>query len=304
MQRWSPILTALACLVLSSCNHSSVVDASDFNEADWERQISRPSLSETEFTLLYARRASAKLRGAEVKIAGERALIIKLADGEQLNAFLDNAWKEAAGDPTNRPEIVRRYVSAILDARNTQWTSDDLVTNRIVAVIRDDAFVLELNKLSSGETNRIVIELFVAELKIVYAVDHKGGISYLSEGRRKELNLELGALRRTAITNLQRLLGQLNRGGKGPVFMIVGDGNYESSLLLAEKFWDRQAQAVEGDIVAAVPARHLLFFTGSKSADGIRRLREAVDKAYSQESHPVSKTLLVRRNSEWERFSD
>jgi len=84
--------------------------------------------------------------------------------------------------------------------------------------------------------------------------------------------------------------------------MILADGNYESSLLLADKLWDGQASLVEGEIVAAVPARDVLMFTGSGSPDGLRRLRQGVDATYKQASHQISKTLLVRRKGRWEKF--
>jgi hypothetical protein len=51
-----------------------------------------------------------------------------------------------------------------------------------------------------------------------------------------------------------------------------------------------------------VPARDVLMFTGSDSPDGLKAMRESVDKIYKEGSHVISKTLLVRRNGRWEKF--
>ena len=90
------------------------------------------------------------------------------------------------------------------------------------------------------------------------------------------------------------------RRGTGPVFMLVGDGNYDSSLLLLDKLWDEQAGSVRGDLVAAVPSRSVLLFTGSASPDGVGQLRKAVDEIFTTGDHVVSKALLIRRNGRWE----
>jgi hypothetical protein len=44
------------------------------------------------------------------------------------------------------------------------------------------------------------------------------------------------------------------------------------------------------------------MFTGSGSPEGLKALRESVDKVYKGGSHVISKTLLVRRNGKWEKF--
>jgi len=38
---------------------------------------------------------------------------VKFPDGNEQKAFLDNAWVEAVNNPTNRPEIVHRYLKAL-----------------------------------------------------------------------------------------------------------------------------------------------------------------------------------------------
>ena len=84
---------------------------------------------------------------------------------------------------------------------------------------------------------------------------------------------------------------------------VLADGNFELRRLLAENLWDDQAKAVQGEIVAAVPSRDVLMFTGSASAEGLRELRAAAN-LYANGSRAVSTTLIVRRNGRWEKFSE
>lgn len=300
-----PILAMLALLVLSGCQRSETIDASQFNASKWEEEIKSPSLTEAEFTRLYAQAAAAELKSTEVKITGGRELSIKLADGTELKAFLDNAWSEAKINPASRPEIVRRYLKALVaSAPYTNALAGQPDTNRIVAVIRDDLFLQQFAKLGADKMNQIVSEKLVADLNVLYAIDSQDSIAYLTETNRVALRLELPALRSLALANLKRLVPKVSRQGQGPVFMMVADGNYESSLLLAEKFWDDQTTEVPGEIVAAVPSRDVLMFTGSASTEGLRELRVAAANLHAKGSRAVSTTLIIRRNDRWERFSE
>jgi len=305
MRLMLPILATLALLALGGCKRSEVVDASQFNTSNWEEKIKSPSLTEAEFTRLYAQAAAAELKSAEVKITGGRELSIKLTDGTELKSFLDNAWNEAKTNPANRPEIVNRYLKALVaSAPYAGALAGQPDTNSIVAVIRDDLFLQQFDKFRSDKINQIVSEKLVADLNVLYAIDSAGSIAYFTETNRVALNLELTALRSLAVRNLKRLVPKVNRQGQGPVFRLIADGNYESSLLLAENLWDDQAKAVPGELVAAVPSRDGLMFTGSASAEGLRELRAAAANLYANGSRAVSTTLIVRRNGRWEKFSE
>ena len=295
----------MALLALSGCKRSETVTASSFNASSWEEEIKRPSLTEAEFTRLYAQAAAVELKSAEVKITGGRELSIKLTDGSELKSFLDDAWKEAKTSPTNRPEIVRRYLKALVAAAPYAGPlAGQPDPNSIVAVIRDDLFLQQFDKFRADKINQIVSEKLVADLNVLYAIDSEGSMAYFTETNRGALNLEMTALRALAITNLKRLVPKVNRQGQGPVFRLVADGNYESSLLLAENLWDAQATAVAGELVAAVPARDVLLFTGSASPEGLRELRAAAANLHAKASRAVSTTLIVRRNGRWEKFSE
>ena len=298
-------LPVLVLLALAGCEKAQPVDPTRYNAADWERQMKNPSLTEAEFTRLYALAAAAQLKNCTVRVTGRNEVMIKFDDGGEVKAFLDNAWAEAEKNAADRPEICRRYLATLMTLKTGQeGKSAPPDTNSIVALVRDSSFLEQFGRMGATKTNALVFEPLAADINVVYACDREGSIAYLTEGDRTALGLDLPALRQLALTNLQRLLPPLKLDGPGPLFAVEADGNYESSLLLSDKLWNEQASAVRGDLVAAVPARDFLLFTGSSSPDGLTQLRQMVERIYANSPHVISKTLLVRRNGHWEKFSD
>jgi uncharacterized protein YtpQ (UPF0354 family) len=245
------------------------------------------------------------LTNATVRVTGRKEVTIKFNDGGEVKAFLDNAWAEAEKNAADRPQICRRYLATLATLKTEgEAKSAPPDTNSIVALVRDSSFLDQFGRMGTTKTNALVFEPLAADINVVYACHREGSIVYLTQGDRTALGLELPTLRQLALTNLQRLLPPLKIHGPGPLFAVEADGNYESSLLLSEKLWSEQASAVRGDLVAAVPARDFLLFTDSASPEGLKQLRQMVEKIYANSPHVISKTLLVRRNGHWEKFSD
>jgi uncharacterized protein YtpQ (UPF0354 family) len=299
------VLPAMVLLALAGCAKAQPVDPTRYNAADWEKQIKDPSLTEAEFTRLYALAAAAELTNCTVRVTGRKEVTLKFNNGGQVKSFLDNVWAEAEKNAAARPEICRRYLATLVTLKiGGEAKSAPPDTNEIVVVIRGTSFLEQFAGMGATKTNGLVFEPLAADINVVYARDREGTIVYLTEGDRAALGLDLPALRRLALANLHRILPPLKLRGPGPLFAIKADGNYESSLLLLDKLWSVEASSVQGELVAAVPARGFLLFTGSASPEGLKRLRRLVEKVYDNGDHVISKTLLVRRNGHWEKFSD
>ena len=72
---------------------------------------------------------------------------------------------------------------------------------------------------------------------------------------------------------------QVRIHGQPPALMPSFDG-IESSLLLADDFWESFEGSVPGSIVIGMPARDVLIITGSRSPAGIAKARRAVDRMF------------------------
>lgn len=165
----------------------------------------------------------------------------------------------------------------------------------LVPLIRGPRFFSE----HAGE--KLVTAPFVADLRIVYALDKVSGFHLLHDTDLPALGVT--NLLEQAIWNLAEFLPAVQRmGDKGPVYMLTAGGNFESSFLLIDEIWDQQAEFVKGHLIAAVPTFDVLLFTGSESKGGLPLIRSSVIELEQTGENPVSQTLLVRKEGKWATF--
>ncbi len=98
------------------------------------------------------------------------------------------------------------------------------------------------------------------------------------------------------------MLPPIERHGEGPVYTLTAGSDYVASLLLFEDLWAEQAEVVEGEIVATVPARGALLFTGNKSSQAIIELRKSTIQFTQTAGYLVSTTMLRRSLDGWKVF--
>ena len=86
------------------------------------------------------------------------------------------------------------------------------------------------------------------------------------------------------------------------MFALQGDPNYVPSVLLMDEIWKAQALAVKGDLIAVVPTRQSILFTGTRNKGALRRMRELAAKAAAEATYPISEILLRRYGGKWIAF--
>jgi uncharacterized protein YtpQ (UPF0354 family) len=90
---------------------------------------------------------------------------------------------------------------------------------------------------------------------------------------------------------------------EGSWFSLSAGNDYAASLLLVDAIWDQVADLVMGEVVATVPTRNILLFTGSESAQGVRAVQERATELCSLGPHAISDTLIVRSSGTWAVFN-
>jgi uncharacterized protein YtpQ (UPF0354 family) len=272
----------------------------------WAAAAQAQTLSPAEFTAEIATALRSELAKSNVEIKAELELMIKAEDGRESKAFLHNAYSEyMLASESQRPDIIRKYVAAFAEQQRL-WPAN-VDRSRIVPVIKDRAWFAEmeatLKARGAGPPPEYVSEDFNDELMIFYAEDTPSNIRYLVSKRLEEVGVAREGLRALAIANLAKLLPQIEVHSNPLVSMITAGGDYEASLLLVDDIWSkgRVPETVDGDIVAAIPARGRLFFTGSRNRAGIARLRELARKLVATPYH-LTDTLFVYRGGQFTRF--
>jgi uncharacterized protein YtpQ (UPF0354 family) len=125
----------------------------------------------------------------------------------------------------------------------------------------------------------------------------------LNAERLKLAGVSDSELKEVAKTNLTRILPAAERHGDGPWYLLVAGGDYSASLLLFDEMWNDLESSVAGKIVAVVPARDLVLYTGSDSPEGVAVIRERAKDIVASGDHVISETLIMRTAGKWEVFN-
>ena len=259
-----------------------------------DRLLSR-NLSREQFFLLYSKLVQERTPGASITFSGESTLRILNPDGKEGTVLLENHWLRFSTGSGDRRELIERFVR--FDARLGDPPKDVLKTE-IVATISDSRFLRLLNSPS-----KMVTEHFCGDLWIVYAIDEPETFSTLKHESMINAGVAESEVRALAVENLQRILPSAECQGDGPWYLMKNGTSYTASLLLVDAIWDQVADMVAGDIVATVPTRDVLMFTGSESAEGINAIRVRSAEMCYRGSQAISDTLVIRRNGTWSVFN-
>lgn len=166
-------------------------------------------------------------------------------------------------------------------------------------------------------------EPFTGELYVTYAIDRglwrvgdAGGYQRVTRRHCAEAGLIPEGLRRQAVANLRARRPDLalTRYPDAPAIAVTLGGDprgelvplgLESGLLLDDALMDKLAQDLEGELVAAVPARAVLVVSGTGHPDGIAKLSWVVDQVWATAGGGplLTRGLLVRRRGGWEPFT-
>jgi uncharacterized protein YtpQ (UPF0354 family) len=268
---------------------------------EFKSKIADPRLTETGFTDLAAQAAAFRMKSAIVTIAGPLHVAVALKDAGQQDWHLNNAWSECGKVPGARLDTLTRYLG-VLDSAQKAPGSGAEVLRDVVPLIKDAVYMEEIRRATDGKMTLPHLPL-AADLVIIFALDRPDSMAMLDEKEAKRLKMPLEKVLDVARDNLRKRLPPVKFSQYGPLLAVAADGNFEASLLLLDDVWKLVAERISGDLVAAVPARSTLLVTGEKSTGGVAKLREAAEKIHKAGDHPISTTLLVRRNGVWRPYA-
>jgi hypothetical protein len=160
--------------------------------------------------------------------------------------------------------------------------------------------------LASVDDDRVLDEYpldeFLGDLVVGYSPGPPFGERLLSWADIDRFGLSHHALRRHAMDNLDRMLERVRIHGQPPALMLSFEG-LESSVLLADAFWQSLVGSVPGELVIGVPARDVVIVTGSESPPGLEKARRAVDRVFfAGDQYLLTRHLLVWRRGAWDVF--
>jgi uncharacterized protein YtpQ (UPF0354 family) len=144
-----------------------------------------------------------------------------------------------------------------------------------------------------------VERLFLADVVIFYAFDLGSRFEIVSYRMLRELGVTDSDLHEKAKGNLRALNLEVKAHQGAGYVMLTAGGNFEATLLLLPEIWESVAEMVKGDVIASVPSRDVLIFTGAANDEDIAILRSATSKVLEQADKALSRAFFRRVSNSW-----
>lgn len=252
-------------------------------------------LTESEFSKKFANRLIQKVEGLNIFSINGLEIQTEFEGSTEYRHFLENCYSEYRRNPDDLEEIFIKYLNATDSIYNI---NENISINDILPVIKDGRFLQNLRDLDNNYEENNVFEKYNDELYIFYVEDTETNINYLSKEDIENLNVDPIKLREIAIDNLLNSV-EIEKHGEDGYYMLVVDGNYESSLILLD-IWNEENFEVEGEIIIGIPSRDLLLITGKNDVENLERLKKTIKEISEEGDHLVSEKLFEYRNGKFE----
>jgi len=248
-----------------------------------------------EFLLLYFKAIQEQMPHATLTMLGETVIGIKDERGKEATTYMDNIWLVYSRGEEDRRTLLGRYLRTAMSLVEEKPPLD---RKSVVAIIKDSQYM----EMFSPQ-NMAAHEHLCGDLWIVYAEDLPESTMSLHTDRLKSSGVLESEVKELARENLQRIMPATERYGEGPWYLLTAGGDYTASLFLFGGMWEDFASLVDGNVVAVVPSRDVVLFTGSGSLEGLRAIRERAREIVASGDHVISETLILRTAGQWEVFN-
>ena len=177
---------------------------------------------------------------------------------------------------------------------------------RAVACIKvaDDRAAPE-RTISLQDDQAPVIDLLDNGLMVVYLVDEGDRFVWVQHRHCRAIGADPRGLMEFGLVNLRRLADKhLRLVEHGSIFGFLLDGQFEASLMLLEEIWDASLNdRTPNGAVVAIPSRSVLAFCDAANTEGIRQLRELVDRVTAVDDHKLTAQLFHRHEGAWRPYN-
>ena len=252
-------------------------------------------LNETEFSTEFAKRLIDKIEGLKIYSIKGLEIQTEYENSNEYKHFLNNCYSEYLREPESIEEVFEKY----LNSSNSLYKPNETINiSDILPVIKDERFIQSVLEINPDFEKNHTYEKYNDELYIFYVEDTETNINYLTQEDFEKLNIEKSELKKIAIENLTNSI-EIERHGENGYFMLLADGNYESSMILLD-IWSKENFKVNGEIVVGIPSRDLLIITGKNDTENIKKLKQTINEINENGDHLVSEKLFEYKNGKFE----
>ena len=219
--------------------------------------------------------------------------------------FLHNVFQNfCQADTQGRETILSRFVHAF--AAESKIPADlESAKTGFMPVLRDYRYIslgrLALESRGTGNLQLTPELPFAPELSILCACDFEDSMSLVNQEKLQSWGLSLEAAVHIAKENLR---DRTDPNGftelRDGVHLGTWNDSYESARLILPDYFYRLS--LEGDPVAFIPNRDILFVCGELDTAAMSFIIEEGAKTHFENGYPLSPNLYVLRDGKWELF--
>ena len=228
-------------------------------------------------------RARAEELGFDAEVVDKDHVLIRGTSIGEARLFLGNIADELrfAKTELEKADVIDRRLLSLRENGK----------RRLVVIVRSAEYVraLAVAKLNPRQIKHIAGDLYGI---LAWDEGDRIGTTRISDAQLGENPIAKG------LRGVEALSEEIEMSGED-LKMITCGGDFEASLLL-DDIWDHVAEQVDGDVIAAVPARDVLLVTGANNAEGLRKMEGLIRHLHDEGvPYPVSRTMLRRKDGGW-----
>jgi hypothetical protein len=240
--------------------------------------------------------------GIEQVDPSETDFSLKLADGGTI--FLGNVYANFCSAPRKvRQSIVSEFVAAASIPGLPSIPSDfAAVKPSLMPVMREAAYfsMVRLMHRKNGMDDpdpEVVLKNLAGGLLVGLAHDTERNITSIGRSSFEEWGVTVDEAFKAAKENLWEKTDPNRLVGQGGVYRGEWADAYDSSRILLTELIYRLS--VDGDPVAFVPNRDLLWVTGTNNTAGLAAILKGGMESHFKQGHPLSPDLYVLVDGSW-----
>lgn len=254
-------------------------------------------------------RSEIQRRAPDVKITilDPHSLQLEVADGSTLTMHLHNLEASCDAEPDHCSEALEAHVKSTLEQLR-QLTDPALSTELLRATLKNDDYMKSVRELDApgadSANNRLVSKRLAGDVWTVVVVDMPTSMRMLNYGDLAELQISADEAMTDALKNLDSLPEVEPTVLKdSKVRALITQDSYGSARMLLVDRWKKRTSGLDGDLVAAVPARDVVLYTGSQNSEDVAALHLLARRMSDKEAYGLSSQLFRFTGDGWEPYS-
>jgi hypothetical protein len=223
---------------------------------------------------------------------------VTLRNGRRIQLGLSNTLLNLQGDPARWREIIaerHRALDGIFASVTPPAAPEVARLENLLIAMRHDRVFLDMDRRQPGARQALIARHFFGPVRSYVVVDSTDTQRYLTRTEDVVTRSSPDACYTRALSNTEAKFSRVRMRAMGEAFLIDVDQNYNSSILLVDKFWRMQEERLGGPVAVAAPARDIVVFAKPAELPSLRRMFERLDGV----AYPAADGPLIYSQGRW-----